>query len=539
LKLDLDLITWETAANFAAVNYLPTAEFAKLPEGSKKVINGKNYHLKDSRWRSAETGDLLESKSEIAERLEEEADQEEADRQYEKDEQDLIDDLNTRQPYSVSRSGDAVTVDRKPSLFDTGSFKFETSGGSLLIEGRNVLIGEGLINFYGAADDIKIPAQSYAVGEQPSALPRNPSQYEIHRWLHNAENGVLRKAGGGFAEFKGANKDAGREKPKCKSTSHSCGYSCISGKKTCRITMTLEQQRAAKALKKELRAFEKNSSEPKKQNGRSLKITAKLNDLDQKISLFHAREKALKDKTREVLAIARSKGEDIEQFQARKDQLWAERTELSYALDRPKEDALLAAKDLRTELKKIDSAAAKAIVLAANLTYSKDFTGQPMADRSIRQTQRDLAEIVQLTGGIPPTLKDVVMGKGRAYASPAGLLVYRQSANSTLYHEFAHHIEFSDNGLLSAAKDWRNRKAGNGKLQRLSDLTQNKGYGDDEVALADSYLIEYVGKVYPDQAATEVVSVGLEHFSTAEGMLRLRSEAKDHFDFVLEKVLKV
>jgi hypothetical protein len=53
------------------------------------------------------------------------------------------------------------------------------------------------------------------------------------------------------------NKGQDGKKPKCKDTSHSCGFTCISGKKTCRITMTMEQQAAAKALKKELRATKK------------------------------------------------------------------------------------------------------------------------------------------------------------------------------------------------------------------------------------------------------------------------------------------
>jgi hypothetical protein len=53
-QLDLDLITRETAANFAAVNYLPEAKFAKLPEGATRSINGKKYYLKNSRWHRAE-----------------------------------------------------------------------------------------------------------------------------------------------------------------------------------------------------------------------------------------------------------------------------------------------------------------------------------------------------------------------------------------------------------------------------------------------------------------------------------------------------
>jgi phage gp29-like protein len=56
------------------------------------------------------------------------------------------------------------------------------------------------------------------------------------------------------AEFRGVPSKTEAKKKKCKDTSHSCGFTCISGKKTCRITMTIEQQQAAKKLKAELRA---------------------------------------------------------------------------------------------------------------------------------------------------------------------------------------------------------------------------------------------------------------------------------------------
>jgi hypothetical protein len=67
------------------------------------------------------------------------------------------------------------------------------------------------------------------------------------------------------AQFaKAPNKGIGGEKNKCKPTSQSCGFSCISGKKVCRIAMTLEQQQAAKQLKKELRASTAGSQEAAK-----------------------------------------------------------------------------------------------------------------------------------------------------------------------------------------------------------------------------------------------------------------------------------
>jgi hypothetical protein len=62
------------------------------------------------------------------------------------------------------------------------------------------------------------------------------------------------------AEFATKKPAAGAKKKNCKPTSISCGFSCISGQKVCRITMTMEQQKAAKALKKELRDSKKVGS---------------------------------------------------------------------------------------------------------------------------------------------------------------------------------------------------------------------------------------------------------------------------------------
>jgi hypothetical protein len=58
------------------------------------------------------------------------------------------------------------------------------------------------------------------------------------------------------------NKGQGGKKPNCKASSIACGFSCISGKKVCRVTMTMEQQQAAKALKKELRVEREGEDGP-------------------------------------------------------------------------------------------------------------------------------------------------------------------------------------------------------------------------------------------------------------------------------------
>jgi hypothetical protein len=69
------------------------------------------------------------------------------------------------------------------------------------------------------------------------------------------------------AQFAAKPKSAASKKPNCKPSSIACGFTCISGKKICRITMTMEQQQAAKALKKELTANKKEKLDPKHLTG--------------------------------------------------------------------------------------------------------------------------------------------------------------------------------------------------------------------------------------------------------------------------------
>jgi hypothetical protein len=68
-------------------------------------------------------------------------------------------------------------------------------------------------------------------------------------------------------EFRGVPTAKETKKKKCKDTSHSCGRSCISGKKTCRINATVEAQAKIAQLKKELAEAKAKPAEPKLEAG--------------------------------------------------------------------------------------------------------------------------------------------------------------------------------------------------------------------------------------------------------------------------------
>ena len=106
-----------------------------------------------------------------------------------------------------------------------------------------------------------------------------------------------------------------------------------------------------------------------------------------------------------------------------------------------------------------------------------------------------------------------------------------EEAESDLWHEFGHHVEFSNPDLLPAMKSWIQTRA-SGKLEKLSVLTGDPSYKDDEVAWAGNFgLGPYVGKDY--ESATEVISMGLEKFSTPSKMFDFYLKDPEHFALTL------
>ncbi|MFN8607064.1 MAG: hypothetical protein U0931_06010 [Vulcanimicrobiota bacterium] len=98
-------------------------------------------------------------------------------------------------------------------------------------------------------------------------------------------------------------------------------------------------------------------------------------------------------------------------------------------------------------------------------------------------------------------------------------------------HEVAHRAEYRYPEISKANKDWVRARCEKGGFSseptRLSQLVPEGKYKDDEVALEDTFVDPYVGKVYPD-LASEVLSMGLEHFSSEKLLTRLYTQDPEH-----------
>lgn len=99
-------------------------------------------------------------------------------------------------------------------------------------------------------------------------------------------------------------------------------------------------------------------------------------------------------------------------------------------------------------------------------------------------------------------------------------------------HEVAHRVEYEFPEISVANKNWvqaRSRNAGcSDEPAKLKDLAPKGKYADTEIALEDHFVDPYVGKVYPD-LATEVLSMGLERFSSSQELVKLYSGDPEHF----------
>lgn len=145
-----------------------------------------------------------------------------------------------------------------------------------------------------------------------------------------------------------------------------------------------------------------------------------------------------------------------------------------------------------------------------------------------------IIEFQQLTGGKSGSslklVKKSFFGDGRVYATLQGdLSIGSNPDKATIFHELGHHVEFESAATVTAAKSWiRSRSLGEPK--KLNELT-NDPYPDEEIAYPDKFIKPYVGKIYPD--ATEVVSVGMEHFTSGRKMLELYEKDSEHFAFTV------
>jgi len=145
-----------------------------------------------------------------------------------------------------------------------------------------------------------------------------------------------------------------------------------------------------------------------------------------------------------------------------------------------------------------------------------------------RRAREFAIEYFQMANGQGSGVQQYKFDRSRAYADQTdrSINVGANLSRRIVFHEQAHHLEFEESRIYAAAVEWRSRRA-TGEAQPLGF-----GYDADERAIPGGFVNSYVGKIYTTRS-TEVVSVGIEHFATEDGMLNLYNQDREHFDFIL------
>lgn len=153
------------------------------------------------------------------------------------------------------------------------------------------------------------------------------------------------------------------------------------------------------------------------------------------------------------------------------------------------------------------------------------------ADEFASQQQAEISNGVEFVSklispdiakNIPP-VKFSVSQTGRAFYHPSEKTInlFRTSVHGakTVVHELGHHLEQTIPGLHDAAMAFLNYRCGNEQARKMDDKVKgfydNHEHGrDDDFAKAFPDNSHYVGKIYNEKGASEVISMGLEKLYT-------------------------
>lgn len=208
--------------------------------------------------------------------------------------------------------------------------------------------------------------------------------------------------------------------------------------------------------------------------------------------------------------------------------------QLSEEQEKDRIKALSTMQDIRAGLLKGSKLTAEEAASAAAQVKILKAATREMSEVDLRV---NIAEFHQITNGkAVPSFKKMIRDEDRAYASDGivniGLNGDYAAVQETLWHELGHHIEFANRTSAQTSLSWIQARA-SGKVQPLNQIIGREQFDADEVAYPDQFISPYVGKVYDENMnsvdSTEVLSMGIQHFTDAENMLKLYRRDPEHF----------
>lgn len=196
------------------------------------------------------------------------------------------------------------------------------------------------------------------------------------------------------------------------------------------------------------------------------------------------------------------------------------------------------------------------------------FVEQESTKKYKKLITQDLSEAIQLMGDPPGELR-IFRDKDRAYAenyfstgwissndsvkppvenNGVGINVgdeYEMNfrAKSVMLHEYGHSLEYRHQEIAIANQQWIKNRSTSDKPEQLNKLTGKTTYTDDEIAYPDKFVDPYVGKTYEGSIrqyeATEVFTVGVQHFTDAQNMKKFFEKDPEHFYLTLGSIIEI
>lgn len=161
-------------------------------------------------------------------------------------------------------------------------------------------------------------------------------------------------------------------------------------------------------------------------------------------------------------------------------------------------------------------------------------------DAGINAIMNNLSKIVGDSNKVDDDLAiEIIEGKRSWFFPVENMIRIGEDGafSGNIYHEFSHHIEYNKSVVHRACiKFLENRTKGEDAV-KLNDLFPNVGYRDDEECKIDKFIHPYMGHLYEDDIASEVLSCGIEKFTNSRNIQEFHKKDREHFALVLSAVL--